>query len=581
MEGEKNLTANANVSISILGVNQTAGAFNQVRNSLNGLNTGTNAVNSTILKNRRIIQGAGMQLSDFSVQVAGGQSAILALTQQLPQFVQQFGATGGVLAALITILGTLWLVLYKTGTSLNSITPIAGVLQDQVGWLVTAFQAVGAAAIYMANLVVNNLDRILITASVVAAWFAYPLVAAFIAARIAAFTLVGAFNALRAAMIKSLFGLLIVAIGEAIYQMMRLVEATGSVGKAWELLKNVAVEAFGRIGIAFGVVPLAISAGVSEMKVMFLTGLYDMMQAFQDFTWAVAEGMNSLFNMGLSGATIGPISGGMGQSDMERAISGAMLDSAAAQAASAAQIAALTAPMASVTALTDALGTLTDTQYDVRDWFGGVADAADGGGGGGGPGGGAATAVKAVADAFKDLKESMGSSIETFFMDVTKGTKSVSDAFKVMASDIIEEMYRVMVVQQWVSSIMKTLSFFIGSPVGSTTDILGAVSGARAKGGPVTGGETYLVGEEGPELFTAPKSGQIVPNGAFSTGSGSVQTATGGDAPVVIEQHFHMSLGVQQTVQAEVMRMMPMFRRQAEAAIVDAKRRGGATGAQF
>jgi hypothetical protein len=574
------LTANANVSLTVIGVNQTAGAFNQVRNSLNGLNAGTNAVNSTMLRNRRIIQGAGMQLSDFSVQVAGGQSAILALTQQLPQFVQQFGATGGVLAALITILGTLWLVLYKTGTSLNSITPIAGVLQDQVGWLVTAFQALGQAAIYMANLVVNNLDRILITASVVAAWFAYPLVAAFVAARIAAFTLVGAFNALRAAMIKSLFGLILIAIGEVIYQIMRLVEATGSVGKAWELLKNVAVEAFERIGIAFGVVPLAIQAGAAEMKVIFLTALSDMMQAFQDFTWSVADGMNSLFGMGLSGAIMGPISGGMGQSDMDRAISGAMGDSAAAQAASAAQIASLTAPMTSVTALTDALGTLTDTQYDVRDWFGGVADAADGGGGG--SGGGAAAAVKAVADAFKDLKESMGSSIETFFMDVTKGTKSVSDAFKVMASDIIEEMYRVMVVQQWVSQIMKTLSFFIGSPVGSTTDILGAVSGARAKGGPVKGGETYLVGEEGPELFTAPKSGQIVPNGAFSTGSGSGGTGTGGSAaPVVIEQHFHMSLGVSQTVQAEVMRMMPVFRRQAEAAIIDAKRRGGATGAQF
>lgn len=31
----------------------------------------------------------------------------------------------------------------------------------------------------------------------------------------------------------------------------------------------------------------------------------------------------------------------------------------------------------------------------------------------------------------------------------------------------------------------------------------------RARGGPVTGGETYLVGEEGPELFTAPRTGYI------------------------------------------------------------------------
>ncbi|WP_194164506.1 phage tail tape measure protein [Microvirga thermotolerans] len=38
------------------------------------------------------------------------------------------------------------------------------------------------------------------------------------------------------------------------------------------------------------------------------------------------------------------------------------------------------------------------------------------------------------------------------------------------------------------------------------------VAGARARGGPVTGGRTYLVGENGPELFTAPASGEIIPN---------------------------------------------------------------------
>jgi len=35
---------------------------------------------------------------------------------------------------------------------------------------------------------------------------------------------------------------------------------------------------------------------------------------------------------------------------------------------------------------------------------------------------------------------------------------------------------------------------------------------ARARGGPVSSGQTYLVGEEGPELFTASQSGQILNN---------------------------------------------------------------------
>jgi len=39
-----------------------------------------------------------------------------------------------------------------------------------------------------------------------------------------------------------------------------------------------------------------------------------------------------------------------------------------------------------------------------------------------------------------------------------------------------------------------------------------AIAGARAMGGAVAGGQTYLIGERGPELFTAPRSGYITPN---------------------------------------------------------------------
>lgn len=38
------------------------------------------------------------------------------------------------------------------------------------------------------------------------------------------------------------------------------------------------------------------------------------------------------------------------------------------------------------------------------------------------------------------------------------------------------------------------------------------IAGARANGGPVMGGKTYIVGERGPELFTAPGTGRIISN---------------------------------------------------------------------
>jgi len=46
------------------------------------------------------------------------------------------------------------------------------------------------------------------------------------------------------------------------------------------------------------------------------------------------------------------------------------------------------------------------------------------------------------------------------------------------------------------------------------------IGGARANGGPVSGGVPYLVGERGPELFMPNSSGSIIPNGALAGGGG-------------------------------------------------------------
>ena len=47
---------------------------------------------------------------------------------------------------------------------------------------------------------------------------------------------------------------------------------------------------------------------------------------------------------------------------------------------------------------------------------------------------------------------------------------------------------------------------------------------ARADGGPVTAGQTYMVGERGPELFTARRSGYIHPNGSNDNGGRAAVT---------------------------------------------------------
>ncbi len=62
------------------------------------------------------------------------------------------------------------------------------------------------------------------------------------------------------------------------------------------------------------------------------------------------------------------------------------------------------------------------------------------------------------------------------------------------------------------------------------TGPLGALSGARASGGPVSGGRSYLVGERGPEIFTPRGSGSIIPNGT-----------KGGGGQVTVNNMFHVA----------------------------------------
>jgi hypothetical protein len=642
------LNTNANVSLGITGVNTTNTAFRQARSNIVALNAAVGGMNPAIMRNRRLIQQAGMQMSDFAVQIAGGQSAILAFTQQVPQFVQGFGAIGGILAALITIFGTITLVAVKSGVALSQITPVMGVLQDQFAQLAPVITAVKEAVINFANLIVNNLDRIIITASAVTAFFLTRWIGAFIAARLATMSLVGALVALRGMMLRILPLAVFVAIGELIYRFMQLVEAAGGFGNALDLLKAVAVESFERMGRGLQATLLQMKGGwiqfkgtvasvlaatidyfstfankvagvavgtVEGFKAVFsilpaalgdimITAVNTIIEKIEGMFQAVIDGANS-FTSAINNA-IGTNIGQIGDADfgeVNNAFAGAGATAAGAfngafnsamntdyvggivtdlenYATSAEQIGSAfvktgqhladmnNAPMQSVQNLRDAVDSLTDTQYDVRDWFGGVEDAADGGGGGSG-GDGATAAVKKLIEAFKQLKSSISGSLETMFMDIVKGTATVGDAFRKMASEIIAEMFRVMMVQHWVSSIMNGVGSLFGGFSAASGSLSGGVPGSfnvagkRAAGGPVTGGKTYLVGEQGPELFSPSVSGSITSNGDM-----------GGGGSVVIEQHFHISTGVQETVRAEIMGMMPVFKRQAVAAVEDARRRG-------
>lgn len=75
------------------------------------------------------------------------------------------------------------------------------------------------------------------------------------------------------------------------------------------------------------------------------------------------------------------------------------------------------------------------------------------------------------------------------------------------------------------SRIRSALSFggaegVSGDPMGT-----GAIDGQRAKGGPISRGATYLVGERGPELITAGRAGYVDRSGPFPAGGITVAPA--------------------------------------------------------
>jgi hypothetical protein len=144
----------------------------------------------------------------------------------------------------------------------------------------------------------------------------------------------------------------------------------------------------------------------------------------------------------------------------------------------------------------------------------------------------------------------MGMTIATAFENAILTGKKLSDTLRDLANDILRLVMRQTVTEPFAAAISQSIGTFMGF---------------RADGGPVTGGGTYMVGERGPELFVPNTSGMIVPHEALQGGGGGV----------TVQQTINVTTGVQQTVRAEIMSLMPQISNAAKAAVSDAKLRGG------
>jgi hypothetical protein len=185
------------------------------------------------------------------------------------------------------------------------------------------------------------------------------------------------------------------------------------------------------------------------------------------------------------------------------------------------------------------------------------------------------------------------SSMESALMSIVDGTKSVKDAFRSMAAEIIKELYRIFVVKRITGMIAGTIgdassmaggNFFSGIAGKPVAQAMGGawMKGVQmfANGGVVDSptmfghsGGVGVMGEAGPEAIMPLKRGA---NGKLGVsvegGSGAVNVTnninvTGGSDPAAIRM--------------EVAKLMPQITSATKSAVIDARRRGGQMKAAF
>ena len=121
--------------------------------------------------------------------------------------------------------------------------------------------------------------------------------------------------------------------------------------------------------------------------------------------------------------------------------------------------------------------------------------------------------AKKEADELKDKFMKIGEDIEKGIVsnltDAVMGTKSLADA----ATNVLNNLKRQLIelaIQQAVSGIGKSIGGFLGNLF------------KRERGGPVSAGGAYVVGERGPEILQmGSKGGNIIPNSAIGKGGGT------------------------------------------------------------
>jgi hypothetical protein len=430
------------------------------------------------------------------------------------------------------------------------------------------------------RLLIGNLDRIGTYASVAVAAFGTRYVAALVAARLATFSLSGALVVLRGALIRTGIGALIVGAGELVYQFSRLVTATGGWGAAIELLGEVAAGVWEGIKTSASSIGPALKGVWKSIVAEFQFAMHDLIYAWGRFLAQFSGSLSRLGETEILGAR--PFAGAEAAAQAlvraagdaysaagDRAALGNAADRAAREAfadAAATVTAGFDRAAEAGRRLADAVRDTGDETADTTaaiERINNALDDTERAGGGARSGlDDAREGMSGLNDAAQQLGQSIQSSMEQGFMAIFDGTKKASAAFRDMARQILAELYRVLVVQRLVGTFQAGGGGILGA-------LAGAFGGARADGGPVSAGRSYLVGERGPEMIVPRSDAHVIPNHAL------------GGGPVNQVFHFNLAANGDESVRRIVAQAAPQIVEAAKTGVLDARRRGGAYRAAF
>lgn len=175
------------------------------------------------------------------------------------------------------------------------------------------------------------------------------------------------------------------------------------------------------------------------------------------------------------------------------------------------------------------------------------------------------------------IGDTLRASLEDNFTAILMNARSFGDAMKSILMAVLQEIIRVMIVQKIVGFVVGAMA---GSPAATAASTAGTVGAgmntmgtipAMANGGPVQANHLYMVNERGQEFFLPSTSGNIINNEKLQRAIGDTKKREG----VIVNQTINVSTGVQQTVRAEMMGMMPMIKAQTKTAVMEEVSRGG------